>query len=71
MTADQPTYHGEESAYGPDEEGHVDAAGRGQHARRGHEDPAPDYTACTNIRMKSSYLMPRVYWQARNNIAAL
>ena len=54
MTADQPTYHGEESAYGPDEEGHVDAAGRGQHARRGHEDPAPDYTACSNIRIKSS-----------------
>ena len=33
MTTDQHTYHGEEPADGPDEEGHVDATGGGQHAR--------------------------------------
>ena len=55
MTTDQHTYHGEEPANGPDEEGHVDATGGGQHARRGHEDPAPNDTACSKLKISPSF----------------
>jgi hypothetical protein len=35
------TYHGEESAEDPDEDGEVDAAGGGQHTSRGDKYSAP------------------------------
>ena len=42
------TYHGEESADGPDHDGHVDAAGGLEDPSGGDKDAAPDDTAHDN-----------------------